>query len=123
MSEIKQYICTSCPKGCHLEVTADNNRILNVSGNECGKGIDFAKNEYLSPKRVVTSTVLVLGGDKPVLPVKTAAPVPKAAIFDCMKKINHVTAVAPVNVGDVIIKDVLGTGIDVVSTGVVKKRV
>ena len=37
-------------------------------------------------------------------------------MFDCMKVINEAKVSAPVKIGDVVIKNILGTGVDIVAT-------
>ena len=51
---MKQLICITCPKGCHLSVDEDNGYA--VTGNSCPRGISYGQNELLHPVRVVTST-------------------------------------------------------------------
>ena len=108
----KELICISCPLGCHLTVDAENKT---VTGNTCKRGEVYGLNEVINPVRVITSTVKIEGARLPVLPVKTNGDIPKNMNFEAMKIINSVTCTAPIKVGDVIIKDILGTGIDVVA--------
>lgn len=115
----RKMTCISCPLGCQLEVEIGENII--VSGNKCKRGEEYAKNEITNPKRIITSTVKVLGGDRPLVSVKTDREVPKSLIFEIMKEINKAEAVAPVEIGDIIIENVLGTGANVVATSKVLK--
>lgn len=110
---VKELICISCPMGCHLKVDVDNKT---VTGNTCKRGEIYGLNEVTNPVRVVTSTVKVNGGELPVVPVKTAGAIPKKLNFECMKVMNETTVNAPIKMGDILIKDVLGTGIDVVAS-------
>lgn len=110
---VKELICISCPMGCHLKVDVDNKT---VTGNTCKRGEIYGLNEVTNPVRVVTSTIKVNGGELPVVPVKTAGAIPKKLNFECMKVINETTVNAPIKMGDILIKDVLGTGIDVVAS-------
>ncbi|MDR0221004.1 MAG: DUF1667 domain-containing protein, partial [Lachnospiraceae bacterium] len=87
---------------------------IKVSGNSCKIGEEYARKEMTDPTRNIASLVRVAGGN--VVSVKTAAPVPKGKIFACMQEIRAATATAPVRAGDVLIKDVAGTGVDVVAT-------
>lgn len=111
MSE-RDLICIMCPNGCHLHVDKD----LNVTGNKCPRGAAYAKQEVTHPTRVVTSTVRINSKELRVCPVKTKDPIPKEKIFDIMAAIDQVHLKTPVHIGDVIIHDVCGTGIDVVAT-------
>lgn len=111
---MKNLICIVCPKGCHLQVDEDNGYA--VTGNSCPRGAEYGKTELLHPTRVLTSTVRVDGGLHRRLPVKTTAPIPKELLFQAMEALNGVTLTAPVTVGQVVIHDLLGTGVDVVAT-------
>lgn len=113
----REMVCVSCPMGCAITVELDdNNEVISVTGNTCPRGDKYARQECTHPERMLTSTVKVEGGRLPVVPVKSASPIPKEMLFDAMKEINKVTLKAPVTFGDVAVKDVLGTGIDIVVT-------
>ena len=117
---MKNLICIVCPKGCHLQVDEDNG--CAVTGNSCPRGAEYGKTELLHPTRVLTSTVRVDGGLHRRLPVKTTAPIPKELLFQAMEALNGVTLTAPVTVGQVVIANLLGTGVDVVATREMKKE-
>ena len=106
-----EVICIVCPKGCHMEVSADT-----VTGNECDRGIDYGKKELFNPTRVLTSTVRIKGAVFPRLPVKTGGDISKRLLFDAMRVLDGVTATAPVKLGDVLLSDICGTGVDIVAT-------
>ena len=105
----RNLICIVCPIGCEMEVTIDENGIINVVGNNCPRGQKYALTECENPERVITTTILCNNGK--VLPVKTSRPIPKDKIFDCMKIINENICQLPVSIGDVIISDVFGANI------------
>lgn len=111
----KDMICVACPRGCTITVDYEGKEVFSVSGNFCKRGDEYARTEIVNPTRNISSTVKVIGGAHPVVPVKTSAPIPKTMIFDCMKEINAVTVNAPVALGQVIIPNVLGTGVDIVA--------
>lgn len=113
----REMVCVSCPMGCAITVELDdNNEVISVTGNTCPRGDKYARQECTYPERMLTSTVKVEGGRLPVVPVKSASPIPKEMLFDAMKEVNKVTLKAPVTFGDVAVKDILGTGIDIVVT-------
>jgi CxxC motif-containing protein len=114
----KELICITCPKGCHLKVDVEANK---VTGNGCPRGAEYGINEVTHPVRVITSTVKVKNGQIPVVPVKTKTPIPKGLNFKCMEEINKATIVAPIYIGDIVIANILGTGVDVVATRNVEK--
>lgn len=108
----RELICICCPRGCHLKV--DEN--LNVTGNFCPRGAAYGKQEVSNPTRVVTSSVRISHAELAMCPVKTKDPIPKGKIFDVMQSITNTHIEAPVHIGDVVIADVCGTGVDVVAT-------
>jgi CxxC motif-containing protein len=112
----KQVItCISCPLGCEIETVAEGDEIR-LEGNRCPRGEAYAMKELLNPERVVTSSILVENGICPLVSVKTSAPIPKARILDLVKALREVKINAPVTIGQKIICNVLGLGIDVVAT-------
>ena len=114
--EIKNFICINCPLGCPLTVEVENGQVVKVSGNTCKRGETYAVKEITASARTVTSTVRVKGGERPVVAVRTKTDISKDKIFACMEAINKAEITAPVKIGDVVIADVCGTGVDVVAT-------
>lgn len=112
----RNLVCVSCPLGCSIEVELENGEVVSVTGNTCKRGDAYARSEVTHPVRSLTSTVKVEGGIHPVVPVKSNAPVPKEKMFDCMKVINGATVKAPVKIGDVVIENILGLGVNIVAT-------
>ena len=102
--------------GCPLVVTMDGGEVVSVTGNTCKRGEIYGRKEVTNPTRIVTSTVRVSGGSIDMVSVKTKEDIPKGKIFDCVKALKAVEVAAPVHIGDVIMKDVAGTGVDVVAT-------
>ena len=109
-----KMICINCPKGCELEVERVGGEIR-VSGNACPRGDAYGRAEMVNPTRMVTGLVRVAGMRKP-LPVKTRTAIPKAKIDATLFAMHQTTVQLPVRIGDVIIGDVAGTGVDVVAT-------
>ena len=116
MVEKRKLICVSCPVGCELEVTLDNDEIVEVEGNTCKLGLDYAEQEIFDPRRMVASTVRVKNGYHPLVPVYTEKPVPKPKIFDVLAELRKVEIEAPVKINDVVIENVVGTGINVIAS-------
>lgn len=114
--ERKELICIGCPLGCNLTVEMDGGQVVSVNGNTCKRGDDYARKELTDPRRIVTSTVPVAGGNLPVVSVKTASDIPKEKIRECLCALKGVTLTAPVQIGDVIVKNVADTGVDVIAT-------
>lgn len=112
---IRELTCIGCPLGCSITVTMNGGEVVSVAGNTCPRGDAYARKEVTNPTRIVTSTVRVTGGVAPMVNVKTASDIPKGKIFECVEALKGVTATAPVHIGDVVLKNVAGTGVDIVA--------
>jgi len=110
-------ICILCPKGCILYVSkSDNLKDYTVKGNKCKKGVHYGIKEMTNPTRMLTTTVKLSNSYLNRLPVRTNVPVPKHKIFDFMSEINKLQVSAPVLIGDILMENVLDSGINVIST-------
>ena len=94
----------------------ENGKVTDVKGNTCPRGDKYAREEVTNPTRVVTSIVKVEGGNLAAVSVKTKDVIPKGKIFDILDEIKPVVVKAPVKIGDVIVPNVAGTGVDVIAT-------
>lgn len=109
--------CIRCPKGCQVTVTLEGGQVTAVTGNGCPRGDAYARKEVTDPTRVVTTVVPVSGSAVArMVSVKTAGDVPKAKVLDVVRALSGVSMAAPVHIGDVVLADVCGTGVDVVAT-------
>ena len=116
----KDIICTVCPMGCIITVEGENGKIDSIEGFTCQRGKTYAENEFISPVRILTSTAKLEGAAAPLVAVRSKTPVPKDKLMDCMAEIRKLTVKAPVKRGDVLIENVCGTGVDIVSSADVK---
>lgn len=112
----RELVCIGCPLGCRLIVETDGVEVSGVSGNTCKRGDVYARKEVTNPTRIVTSSVKVEGGVSATVSVKTKEDIPKGKIFDCVTALKEVVVKAPVHIGDVVLADVAGTGVDVIAT-------
>ena len=112
----KEFVCIRCPLGCNIAVKLENNRIESITGNTCPRGAEYVTKELTDPRRIVTSLVRLEGGELPVVSVKTAGDIPKDKIMECIRTLKAVTLKTPVRVGDVVVKNVCGSGVDVIAT-------
>ncbi|MDO5403444.1 MAG: DUF1667 domain-containing protein [Eubacteriales bacterium] len=121
MDRTRELTCICCPLGCRLTVTGNaETKELNVTGNTCPRGADYAVKEVTDPRRIVTSTVAVENGVLPVVSVKTAGDIPKNKIFLCMEQLEHARVSAPVSIGDIVLPDIADTGVAIIATKNVK---
>ena len=118
----EELICILCPLGCQLSVEHDGGEIKVVTGNECKRGLSYSEKEIFHPERTVTTTVRIQGSFVSLLPVKTDAPVAKNLTQDVVHELSTLVVEAPVESGDVVLSDVLGTGSNMVATRSVPKR-
>lgn len=109
-----KLICINCPRGCELTVMEKGGRV-SVTGQACPRGETYGRDEYSVPVRMVTGLVKVAGTRRP-LPVKTRTAVAKSKIAEITNLLANTTVLPPKAIGDVIIDDVCGTGVDIVAT-------
>ena len=115
-AEIVKVTCIGCPIGCQLAVEHHGEDAWRVTGYECKKGRNFGEQEVRDPRRMVTTTVAVEGARWARLPVRTSGEVPKDLVVEVCRAAHQVTLSAPVRIGDVVLGDVLGTGVDIIAT-------
>jgi len=108
--------CIECPQGCRLSVGEKDGKVTAVSGNKCPKGEVYAMSEVENPMRILTSTVLTENLPLRAVPVRTAGPIPKKTLFKAMEEIRKIRVTRLPGMGEVIRKDLAGTGVDLIST-------
>jgi len=116
----KKITCIVCPIGCKMLIKTDGTQFEVKDGNKCKRGIEYARNESLDPRRMLTTSILVKGGEWPLVSVKSTQPIPRDRLFPILREIKQITINAPVISGQMIIKSVLNSGIDIVATKTVK---
>mgnify|MGYP000193007504 CR=1 FL=1 len=116
MAITEKMICITCPMGCALEVTHEGSTVLKVEGNTCKRGEQYVHAELTDPRRMVASTVKVQGGVHPLAPVYTAAPFPKPRIFELLDALRRIEVAAPVQMGQIVVENALGSGINVLAS-------
>ena len=108
--------CINCPVGCRMTVSlSDTGEFISVTGNTCPRGAKYAQQECTLPERMITAVIPVTGCETP-LSVKTASPVPKNLIASVMNELSRVQISLPVSIGQVVLPDVLDTGVDIIAT-------
>ena len=115
MSNLKELICITCPKGCVTTVWKEKGDIK-IEGKICKKGKEYIKQEYIEPKRVLTSTVVVEHSPIKRLPVRTREAIPKKKLFPAMNELSKIRIRPPVKIGETIIANLLNTGVDVIAS-------
>lgn len=121
--EKRELTCIGCPMGCALTVELDGSAVVSVRGNTCPRGDAYARKEVTAPTRIVTTTVRVTGGELTAVSCKTQHDIPKDKIFDVVRALKAVEAAAPIKIGQVLLPNAAGTGVDVIATKNVQKRI
>jgi CxxC motif-containing protein len=117
MTERREFVCIGCPIGCPLQLTHEGTTIVEVEGHECGRGAKYARQEFVDPRRALSTTVAIRGARWIRLPVKVSRPVPKEKVLEVARLIHQLRVEAPVSVGQVLLRDLLGEpGVEVVAT-------
>jgi len=116
MTKRKEITCIVCPIGCKILIESDGKKFKLISGNRCKRGVDYARSEALNPERMLTSSILVENGIWPLVSVKSSKPIQKEMIFSVLKEIKRKKVAAPIQVGQILIRNVSGTSIDILAT-------
>ncbi|MGQ9779624.1 MAG: DUF1667 domain-containing protein [Bacillota bacterium] len=116
METNKVITCISCPRGCRIEVRMIDGAPAEIKGYQCKRGLLYAEAEARNPVRILTTTVRVEGGERPVLPVRTKAPIPKESLRKAMLELKGVVVRPPVEIGATVYPNIAGTGVDVIAT-------
>jgi CxxC motif-containing protein len=117
MADTREIICIQCPMACHVQLTVNEaGDVVEVAGFQCKEGKLYAQQEYKSPCRVLTTTVRTGSRLRPVLPVRSKEPLPKDMLFQCMQYLDTIKVKAPLRVGDLVVSNILSTGVDIIST-------
>lgn len=114
--EKKHFVCVVCPIGCEIDVVHDGGKIISTEGNKCEKSEEFVSQELVEPMRILTTTVRIEASKWPVVPVRTDKAVPKRLFPRIMRQLRRIKLQAPVNMLDVVVSDVAGTGANVITT-------
>lgn len=103
--------CICCPVSCAGEAVVEDSKVVETRGLTCEVGEAYAADEVVAPRRMVTTTVRVIGGRLPLLPVVSERPAPKEAVLDCVRMLREIEVTAPIEAGRVIVADALGLGV------------
>ena len=116
MPENREFICVTCPVGCTIETVVEGLELIELKGNACKRGIAFVQEEITNPRRMLTTTVQVAGGELPLAPVHSSEPLPKSLLLAAARELRGLRLGAPVQMGQVVLADILGTGVDIIAS-------
>ena len=116
----REFTCIVCPNGCEIEADYEIKNgtpvISNIQGNTCKRGEEYVRQELISPKRTIASSILVEGGELPLVSVRITKPIPREKISEAVQEIRQYRVTAPVRAGAVICHDFLGFDTDLITT-------
>ncbi|MCE1196258.1 DUF1667 domain-containing protein [bacterium] len=112
---LREFTCLVCPRGCVLEADPEKSGDGRVKGAACPKGLLYATQELDDPRRTFSTSVRVLAGESPLVPVRLTKPIPRAAIGEALALIHAITLTAPVQAGQVLLSDILGLGSEAIA--------
>jgi CxxC motif-containing protein len=121
MSDPKKIICITCPKGCEAAVSKEGDSIQ-IKGKICKKGKAYIAQEFKEPMRTLTTTVLVEGSSLRRLPVRTRAPIPRKNLIRAMDLVAQTKVKSPIKIGEVVIPNLLGTGVDLIASDDLREK-
>ncbi|MFX1502261.1 MAG: DUF1667 domain-containing protein [Promethearchaeota archaeon] len=113
--ESKDIRCIVCPTGCLVHVEKVNGELI-IEGHSCKRGEEYAREEFVAPKRILTTTMRVENGFLPLIPVRSDSPIPKERLEETLKEIAKVITKAPIKMGDILITNVLGLDINIIAS-------
>ena len=102
--------------GCAIHAVIEDGELKEIEGEACRRGIDWVRQELSDPRRMLTTTVQVEGGVLPLVPVRSRDALPKDKILPVAALLRHVVLQAPVKEGQIVVADVLGTGVDIIAS-------
>jgi len=111
----KDIRCIICPTGCLVHVENIDGELI-IEGHSCKRGEEYAREEFVAPKRILTTTMQVESGFLPLIPVRSEKPIPKDKLEEILKEIAKVKTKAPIKMGDVLIQNVLGLDINIIAS-------
>ena len=118
---MSEYTCIVCPRSCHIciEKVEDG---WSIEGNQCKRGQTYAINEMTDPMRMLTTTVRIIGAGLNRIPVITNGEIPKVSIQKALKELYDLTITAPVRCDEVVLEDLVGTGVSVLAARSLEKE-
>jgi CxxC motif-containing protein len=120
--DVKQYTCIVCPRSCKIDLTIKDDNSYEIKGNSCKRGESYVINEYTNPKRMLTTTVKIENGLYKNIPVVSDQEVEKSKLFDCLKYLYSIKVKAPIKEGDIIVENILGTGVNIIAARDMAKK-
>jgi CxxC motif-containing protein len=114
-----EFVCVVCPNGCAIDakfVKGPPPVLISSLGEGCPRGNMWIRREIESPRRTVTTSVPVKGGDYICASVRTEDPVPLERVWDVIEALRDVELDAPVSIGQIVMTGPAGVSTTVIAT-------
>ena len=121
VSVVKVIRCIVCPTGCQIQAISKGSDIA-FEGYTCERGLEYAKQEFYEPKRILTTTIRVEDGFLPLIPVRTDKPILKDKLREALNEIAKTVVKAPVKMGDILIENILELDSNVIASRDLPKK-
>jgi CxxC motif-containing protein len=120
---VKEITCIVCPRGCRAKVRICGGKIIEIEEAKCKRGRDYLAQEAVDPKRILFTTVPIDGAKYiRVLPVRSDKPFPKGMLKEGFEELSKMRVKAPVKPGEILVENILGTGINIKACRGVRAR-
>ena len=114
--QVREFVCVTCPVGCTIQAKIEDGQLVEAEGQGCKRGVAFVREELTAPRRMITTTIQVKGGQLPLVPVRSSMPVPKDKLLAIADVLRSIELRAPVVEHQIVMQDVLGTGVDIITS-------
>jgi CxxC motif-containing protein len=108
--------CIVCPTGCEIDVIKEPDGEISFEGYSCPRGLEYAKQEFFAPKRVLTTTIRVKNGFLPLVPVRVDNAILKEKLEDALQEIAVTEVEAPIKMGDILIENIAGEDVNIIAS-------
>jgi CxxC motif-containing protein len=113
----ENIVCIGCPLGCRTTLKIDRHGdVVKITGYKCKEGRKYVLEEHRNPVRILTATIRTEKSPRPLLPVRTNRPILKSRLKEATLTLVRVKAKPPVKAGQVMLPNLLNSGVDVVAT-------
>ncbi len=107
-----EKVCIVCPRGCHLKYQYVDDQLV-VTNNGCKRGPEYLEQELVEPKRMLTTTVTVINGEIPVVPVYASEYVNKEDVPAFIASLKKLELTAPIKCNTEVVTSINGKEVHV----------
>ena len=118
----RELICIRCPLSCRLTAEWNGNfEQLNITGNRCPRGAEYAEQELRDLRRIVTAVVPCNSAVQPYIPVRTDRELPKHLIDRLLNTLYQSRVEIPVRRGDIFIRNFENSNVNIIFSSTIMR--